>query len=239
MKIMKNIILLFVFTCTLLFLKSQNLVTGKIINQEGLPITNVIIQVKNTEFKTFSDEKGEYAIKIPKGSKTIIFQREGFNVQEVEITSESVNVTMTSAIDIFELTLEQLMNLQVYTASRQFEEIEQVPVPISIITQEMIENSGALSLKELIVQYVPGFSNVQDHNEVNFSNRGVYASSQQKVLIMLNGHRLNSRAYSMANPDFSISLDKIKQIEVLRGPASSLYGNVALTAVINIVTKSG
>lgn len=236
---MKRILFVNLILFLFLIIKSQNLVTGKIVNQEGLPISNVIIQVKNTEYKSFSDENGDYTIKVPKGNKTIIFQKEGFNVQEVEITSESINVVMTSSIEIFELTLEQLMNLQVYFASKQFEEIEQVPVPITIITQEMIENSGAICLRDIIIQYVPGFTNVQDHNEVNFSNRGVYASSQQKVLILLNGHRLNSRAYSMANPDFSISLDKIKQIEILRGPASSLYGNVALTAVINIVTKTG
>ena len=56
---------------------------------------------------------------------------------------------------------------------------------------------------------------------------------------MLNGHRLNSRATNSEAPDYRTSLNKIKQIEVLRGPASSLYGNVALTAVVNIITKSG
>ncbi len=69
--------------------------------------------------------------------------------------------------------------------------------------------------------------------------RGVYASSQQKMLVMLNGHRLNSRAYSSANPDYGISLEKIKQIEIIRGPGSSLYGNVALAGVVSIITKSG
>ena len=68
---------------------------------------------------------------------------------------------------------------------------------------------------------------------------GIYNVAQDKILIMLNGHRLNSRSTNAEAPDFRNSLDKIKQIEVLRGPASSLYGNVALTAVVNIITKSG
>ena len=135
------------------------------------------------------------------------------------------------------LSLEDLMNVKVISASKQLEPIQEVPVPVTVITDDMIQASGAQNLQELLITYVPGMTFVQDHNEMNVSMRGVYASSQQKILIMLNGHRLNSRAYSSANPDFSISLDKIKQIEVLRGPASSLYGNVALTAVINIITK--
>jgi iron complex outermembrane receptor protein len=69
--------------------------------------------------------------------------------------------------------------------------------------------------------------------------RGIYNNTQEKILIMLNGHRLNSYATNTAAPDFSISLEKVKQIEVLRGPASSLYGGVALTGVVNIITKQG
>ncbi|MCH8290144.1 TonB-dependent receptor, partial [Candidatus Poribacteria bacterium] len=95
------------------------------------------------------------------------------------------------------------------------------------------------TLKDVLITYVPGMTFVQDQNEVNVAARGIFGSAQQKMLVMLDGHRLNNRSQSLADPDYSISLEKIKQIEVLRGPASSLYGNVALTAVINLVTKSG
>lgn len=125
------------------------------------------------------------------------------------------------------------------TASQQAETLEEVPVPVTLITEDMIKAIGARTLKDILVAYVPGMNDVASANEVNVSLRGVYTVGQQKILIMLNGHRLNSRAYNGANPDFSISLEKIKQIEVLRGPASSLYGNVALTAVVNIISKEG
>ncbi|SFC17660.1 iron complex outermembrane recepter protein [Flexibacter flexilis DSM 6793] len=140
---------------------------------------------------------------------------------------------------LYELSLEQLMQIEIVTASQQKETLSEVPVPVTVITSEMIEHSGSKNLRDLLALFVPNMTSVQDHNEMNIAMRGVYSSSQQKILIMLNGHRLNSRVYSEANPDYSISLDKIKQIEILRGPASSLYGNVALTAVVNIITKSG
>ncbi|MCG8417577.1 MAG: TonB-dependent receptor [Proteobacteria bacterium] len=137
--------------------------------------------------------------------------------------------------------LEDFLNVEVVTASRQKESLDEAPVPVTVITSSMIRQSGAKNLQELLYTYVPGMTYVVDHNEMNVAMRGVYASSQQKILILLNGHRLNSRAYSMANPDHSIGIDpdKIKQIEILRGPGSSLYGNVALTAVINIVLRKG
>lgn len=125
------------------------------------------------------------------------------------------------------------------TASSQAENLNEVPVPITLITEEMIRNSGARNLQEVLATYVPGMHIVDGNDDINIAMRGLYSNSQEKILIMLNGHRMNSFCTNIAPPDFSISLDKLKQIEVLRGPASSLYGGVSLTAVVNLITKQG
>jgi|GEM_PF-252697 len=124
------------------------------------------------------------------------------------------------------------------TASQQAETLDEVPVPVTLITEDMIEASGARNLQDLLLLFVPGMTLVEGP-EANVAMHGVYSVGQEKILIMLDGHRLNSRCTNTEAPDFRTSLDKIKQIEVLRGPASSLYGNVALTAVVNIITKKG
>lgn len=124
------------------------------------------------------------------------------------------------------------------TASQQAETLDEVPVPVTLITEEMIKVSGARNLSDLLLLYVPGMSLIEG-DEANIAMHGVYSSSQEKILIMLDGHRLNSRATNSEAPDYRSGLDKIKQIEVLRGPSSSLYGNVALTAVVNIISKKG
>lgn len=125
------------------------------------------------------------------------------------------------------------------TASQQLETLEEAPVPVTLITEDMIRAIGADNLKEVLTAYVPGITAVEGNSELNIAMHGVYTSEQQKILVLLNGHRMNSRATNVQAPDYSISLDKVKQIEVLRGPASSLYGNAALTAVVNIITKEG
>ena len=137
--------------------------------------------------------------------------------------------------------LERLKKGQVTitTASQQAENIDESPVPITLITEEMIEAIGARTLKDVLIVYVPGITSVESLNEVNVSMHGVYSAGQEKILIMLNGQRMNARSTNKAAPDYSISLDKVKRIEVLRGPASSLYGNVALMAVVNMITKDG
>ena len=125
------------------------------------------------------------------------------------------------------------------TASSQAETLAEVPVPTTLITAEMIQTSGARNLQEVLATYVPGMNLIDCNDDINIAMRGIYSTTQEKILIMLNGHRMNSYATNTAAPDFSMSLEKVKQIEVLRGPASSLYGDVALTGVVNIITKQG
>jgi iron complex outermembrane receptor protein len=127
------------------------------------------------------------------------------------------------------------------TASSQSETIEEAPGPITIITAEMIEELGYnKNLNQILAAYVPGMSEVTSLEEgVNLSMHGAYANGQELILVMENGHRLNTRVDNCGSTSYSISTEKIDHIEVLRGPASSLYGNVALSAVVNIITKSG
>ena len=97
----------------------------------------------------------------------------------------------------------------VTTASSQAESINEAPVPVTVITREMIDQlSNNKSLGQILATYVPGLNDVSSYYLSNVAMRGVYTSKQEKILIMENGHRLN-------------------------------MGNVALTAVVNIITKSG
>ena len=128
----------------------------------------------------------------------------------------------------------------VTTASSQAESINEAPVPVTVITREMIDQlSNNKSLGHILATYVPGLNDVSSYYISNLAMHGVYTSSQEKILIMENGHRLNMRNTNNGKLDYAISTEKIDHIEVLRGPASSLYGNVALTAVVNIITKNG
>ncbi len=144
-----------------------------------------------------------------------------------------------TADELISMSLEDLKNVKIVSASRYHEPIYEAPVPVTIITEDMIKMSGAVNFEEVLLMYVPGLTDIADIDDPNISMRGVYGTNQQKILIMLNGHRLNLRVINSAFPEYINSLDKIKRIEILRGPASSMYGNVALTSVINIITKQG
>ena len=157
----------------------------------------------------------------------------------------SINPYYTSVQDPvrFEDMIAQLKSGRsstVTTASSQAESINEAPVPITVITREMIDQlSNNKSLEQILATYVPGLNSVSSYYISNLAMHGVYTSNQEKILVMENGHRLNLRATNNGKLDYAISTEKIDHIEVLRGPASSLYGNVALTAVVNIITKNG
>jgi len=68
---------------------------------------------------------------------------------------------------------------------------------------------------------------------------GVYATTNQKVLVMRDSHVLNEPVLDLVHLDYSIALDSIERIEVIRGPGASTYGNAAMGAVINIITRKG
>ena len=131
--------------------------------------------------------------------------------------------------------------ITITTASSQSESIGEAPTPITIITAEMIEELGYnKNLNQILATYVPGMVEISPYEDgESLAMHGAYSMGQEMVMIMENGHCLNNRYNNVGQTGYVISTEKIDHIEVLRGPSSSLYGNVALTAVVNIITKSG
>lgn len=175
-------------------------------------------------------------IDVPVGAHELSVGAPGF-----ETYTQSIDVQTDSSLEITARLRANILDPLVVSASRTAELLSEAPVPVTVVTSDMIRSIGARNLKEVLEIYVPGMTNIADHNELNVAMRGVFASSQQKILVMVDGHRLNSRAYSMASPDMGIMIspDRIKQIEILRGPGSAAYGNIAFTAVVNIITSDG
>ena len=94
------------------------------------------------------------------------------------------------------------MGATITTASSQAENLNESPVPVTLITEEMIINSGARNIKEALLAFVPGMTDVDCNEDLNISMRSMYSSSQEKILFLLDGHRLNSYTTNTASPDF-------------------------------------
>ena len=138
--------------------------------------------------------------------------------------------------DLNALSLEELLTTSVTTVSRTPQRIADAPGVVTVVTQAEIQAMGARTLAD-ILWTIPGFIDVQDNNEHIVAVRGVFATTNQKILVLRDGHRLNEFLFENFEPDYSIALGNVRKIEIVRGPGASLYGNAALTAVINIITE--
>ncbi|MDM8546808.1 TonB-dependent receptor [Candidatus Venteria ishoeyi] len=144
--------------------------------------------------------------------------------------------------DLVLLSLEELLNVQISTPSKSNSNFQNAPGVVSLITRRDIDNMGARSLAD-VLNNVPGFTvgrSMWLGHHLTLHTRGTFTLSADNILFLLNGQRLNDALTGSAFTFISdYPLDNVKQIEVIRGPGSALYGANAFMGVINIITMTG
>jgi len=142
--------------------------------------------------------------------------------------------------DIQEFSLEDLLNIQISTASKYQQSVNDAPASVTIITSEDIERYGYRTLEEVFMS-VRGFYVSNDRNYGYVGSRGFSRPTDynNRILLMIDGHVMNERMYGAAYIDATLGIDLkgVERIEIVRGPGSSLYGTSAMFAVVNIMTK--
>lgn len=139
---------------------------------------------------------------------------------------------------LFDLSLEELTQITIHSSSGRDERVQFIPGVISVITREEITSRGYRKLSDALLS-IPGFSEIQNDDEYLYAPRGIYSSTNQKLLIMRDGHVVNESNLDIVHLDYAYSLEAIDRIEVIRGPGASIYGNAAMGAVVNIITREG
>jgi len=139
--------------------------------------------------------------------------------------------------DFFDMSLEELMDVEVGVASRKKSTQRESPGIVTVITRDQIQKSGARDLVDILRQ-VPGFNVGFDTvGAYGVAIRGIWAN-EGKVLVLMDGVELNDDMYSTFQYGHHIPVDIIDKIEIMRGPGSAMYGESAELGVINITTIS-
>src|SRR4051812_8011069 len=141
------------------------------------------------------------------------------------------------------MDLEQLMKIEIVVAgSKRAQQSRDVASFVSVVSAADIREHGYRTLAD-ILRTLPGF---YVSNDRNYSYLGVRGFSRpgdwnSRVLLLLNGLRTNDNVYDLAyiGEEFSVDVDVIDRVEVIRGPSSAVYGSNAFFGVINVVTKPG
>lgn len=137
------------------------------------------------------------------------------------------------------LSLAELMNVEITTASKRSEDINDTPSTVFVITQEQIRQRRYTSLVDLL-QDLPGVDVHRNTRSTVYHNvllRGHLNNS--KFLILQDGVRIEPAAGDQVPIAENFPLYHVKQVEILYGPAAALYGADAFAGVINLITEDG
>jgi len=133
------------------------------------------------------------------------------------------------------LSVEELLNVPVVTASKKEEASFYAPGTVYIITEEEIKRYGWRYLQDAL-KYIPSVYLYDPHSWVWGGQRGLVSNFSQ-TLLMINGREVNNLIASEGFISRQFATHNIKRIEVMASPGSALYGANALAGVINIITK--
>ncbi|MEJ5250776.1 MAG: TonB-dependent receptor [Chthonomonadetes bacterium] len=141
--------------------------------------------------------------------------------------------------DLTQLSIEELMQVEVVTASKKAQAIRDVPASVYVITAEDIHRMGANTIPE-VLRLVPGVHvGAIDANKWAVAVRGFNGRYSNKLLVLIDGRSVYTPFFSGVYWDAQplLFMEDIERIEVIRGPGASLWGANAVNGVINIITK--
>jgi outer membrane receptor for ferrienterochelin and colicins len=144
-----------------------------------------------------------------------------------------------------DLSLEALSQIPIATvtgASRYEQKETQAPATVYVVTGDEVKKQGYRTLAEML-ESVTGFYVSDDRNYSYLGVRGFGRPGDynDRVLLLVDGHRVNDNIYGQAllGTEGILDVDLIDHVEAIVGPASSLYGDNAFLGVISVTTKRG
>lgn len=144
-----------------------------------------------------------------------------------------------SVTELKQMSLDQLMNLNVTSVTKEPEPYEDAPAAIDVITGNEIERSAATSLPEALRLADNLEVDQQNSHDWAISARGFDANLADKLLVLVDGRAVYSPLYGGVLWDVQdVPLEDIDRIEVIAGPGGTLWGANAVNGVINVTTKS-
>jgi iron complex outermembrane receptor protein len=140
--------------------------------------------------------------------------------------------------DLAEMSLEELMNIEVTSVSKKSQRLSDAAAAIFVITQEDIRRSGYTSIPE-ILRLAPNLQVARvDSSQYAITARGFNSTTANKLLVLIDGRTVYTPLFSGVFWDVQDTLlEDIERIEVISGPGGTLWGSNAVNGIINIITR--
>ena len=215
-------------------------ISGQITDNNGNPISEATISVKGMKRAFRTKGNGYFTLsELPSGETTIVVHAIGYATQQrtLKLTNKSyqgVDFVMQErsdalpTVDVMGRREQSYKNSVSFVGTKTATALKDVPQSINYVTKELILDQGAITVND-VVRNMSGVNPYSFYND--FSIRGFRTTGNRNSGNLVNGMRTQTSLWRQS------SLANIERVEVIKGPASALFGNAAPGGVINRVTK--
>lgn len=214
-------------------LAAQNGTVKGMVMSEGRPVELVVVGLTGTQYSTLTDKDGSFQLPdVPFGKYEIVFSLIGFEKQKRNLLIRSTEpVILKQVLN----PLENSLNTVVVTGTMK--EISQLesPIPVEVLSPKLFQKNPAPSLFESM-QMVNGVQPQLNCNVCNTGDIHINGMEGPYTMITIDGMPIVS-ALSTVYGLSGIPNSLVNRIEVVKGPASTLYGSEAVGGLINVITK--
>ena len=215
-------------------------IRGLITDNNGNPISEATITVKGQKRAVRTKGNGYFTLsELPSGETTIVVHAIGYAAQQrtLKLTNKNyqgVDFVLQErsdalpTVDVMGRREQSYKNSISFVGTKTATALKDVPQSIAYVTKELILDQGAITVND-VVRNMSGVNPYSFYND--FSIRGFRATGNRNSGNLVNGMRTQTSLWRQS------SLANIERVEVIKGPASALFGNAAPGGVINRVTK--
>ncbi|MCU0468045.1 MAG: TonB-dependent receptor [Arcicella sp.] len=240
MKQLLQTLLAIILTIGQLFAQNEKgTITGKVKDISGKNVEFANITLLNTRLGTTAKEDGSFTLNVPTGDYTVVISSVGFEVFKQSVTVKTNEITdLSIQLKIAETELQMIevtgrketdyKNQATFVGSKSATLIKDLPQSVSYVTKELMLDQAAFRVNE-VVKNMSGVNQASFYNDLTI--RGNRVSGQENYSMLVNGMR------SFSNFWKQLLIPHMEQVEVLKGPASALYGNASPGGTVNRVTK--
>ncbi len=243
MKKLFSVLMFCCFSLTTVFAQQTTEVRGRVTDENKQPLIGVDVVLEGTSIGVSTNDKGFYELhNVPVGKQTIVFSYLGFQTLKIRTdvapnpsgththldVQLSEELTALQEVEVIGRKESSYKNTNSFIGTKTASALKEVPQSVGYVTKELILDQGATTVNE-VVKNISGVNQNSSYND--FSIRGFRATGNRNSGNLLNGMRAQTSLWKQS------SLANIERVEVIKGPASALFGNAAPGGVINRVTK--
>lgn len=236
---MRFSLLALLFAGSTLVAQTSGTIAGRVLDESSsTPIASVNLLLKGTSIGATTGEDGRFIISnIPTGEYTIVARIVGHRRAEVPHIVVESGKTTTIEVRLEDESV-QAGEMVVYGASMRSERLTEAPAAVSVLDKAEITLNAVSGQVPKLLEAQPGVDIVQSGlNDFNINTRGFNSSLNRRLLVLLDGRDL-AIAFLGAQEwnGLSVPVEDLGRLELVRGPASALYGANAFNGVVNIQT---